>query len=117
MKLATHFFYHGHGRFTYCRGMYTSGRRDGSGNGWTTDYPDADVNFSIRFSELTKVTISRTAEGEPNHLVVPLAHPYLFQCPFLMMTDVGEILFSSEEAREGMTAFLQRRPAPWAPPA
>lgn len=86
------------GGFTYCRGMYTSGRRDGSGNGWTTDYPDADVNFSIRFSELTKVTISRTAEGEPNHLVVPLAHPYLFQCPFLMMTDVGEILFSTEEA-------------------
>ena len=86
------------GSFTYCRGMYRSGRRDGSGNGWTTDYPDADVNFSQRLSELTKVTISRQPGGEPNHLTVSIADPYFFQCPFVMMTDVGEILISSEEA-------------------
>ena len=29
--------------------------------------------------------------------------------------EVSASLFSSDEAREGMTAFLQRRPAPWAP--
>jgi len=86
------------GAFTYCRGMYTSGRRDGSGGGWTTDYPDADINFSIRLSELTKTTISRQPNNEPNHLVVPLTDPYLFQCPFLMMTDVGELSLSAEEA-------------------
>ena len=55
------------GGFTFCRGMYTSGRRDGSGNGWTTDYPDADINFSIRLSELTKTSISRQPGGAPNH--------------------------------------------------
>jgi hypothetical protein len=87
------------GAFNYCRAAYTSGRRDGSGNGWTTDYPDADINFSIRLSELTKVTISRTPEGEPNHLVVRLTDPYLFQCPFVMMTDVGELLLSDEDVR------------------
>jgi hypothetical protein len=86
------------GSFTYCRGMYTSGRRDGSGNGWTTDYPDADVNFSQRLSELTKVTISRQSDGEPNHLTVAITDPYFFQCPFVMMTDVGEILIGAEEA-------------------
>jgi uncharacterized protein DUF4159 len=86
------------GHFTYCRGMYTSGRRDGSGNGWTTDYPDADINFSIRLSELTKTVISRQPGGEPNHLVVGLTDPFLFQCPFVMMTDVGEIALSAEEA-------------------
>src|ERR671913_650208 len=85
------------GGFTFCRGMYTSGRRDGSRNGWTTDYPDADINFSIRLSELTKVTISKTSDGEPNHLVVSMTDPYLFQCPFVMMTDVGEILIDGEE--------------------
>src|SRR5688572_25459045 len=86
------------GAFTYCRGMYTSGRRDGSGNGWTTDYPDADLNFSIRLSELTKVTISRTGDGEPNHLVVRMTDPYSFQCPFVMMTDVAAILIDGAEA-------------------
>lgn len=38
------------GGFNFCRGIYRSGRRDGSGNGWTTDYPNADINFSIRFA-------------------------------------------------------------------
>ncbi|HYB95629.1 MAG TPA: DUF4159 domain-containing protein [Vicinamibacterales bacterium] len=86
------------GGFTYCRGVYRSGRRDGSGNGWTTDYPDADINFSIRLSELTKTTISRTSTDEPNHLTVPLTDPYLYRCPFLMMTDVGELSLTSQEA-------------------
>ena len=36
------------GGFTFCRGMYTAVRRNPSGAGWTTDYPDADINFSIR---------------------------------------------------------------------
>ena len=85
------------GGFNFCRGMYTSGRRDGSGNGWTTDYPDADINFSIRLSELTKTSISRQADGQPNHLTVPLTDPFLFQCPFLMMTDVGELSLSDAE--------------------
>src|SRR5687768_11790955 len=95
------------GSFTYCRGMYRSGRRDGSGNGWTTDYPDADINFSIRTSELTKVTISRMPDGEPNHLTVGIMDPYLFQCPFVMMTDVGEILISAEEV-ETLRQYLEK---------
>lgn len=87
------------GGFNYCRGMFRSGRRDGSGGGWTTDYPDADINFSIRLSELTKTTVSRRADNEPNHLTVPLTDPFLFQCPFLMMTDVGELSLNSEESQ------------------
>src|SRR2546422_2122026 len=42
------------GRFNFCRLMYTSVRREAGGQGWSTDYPDADINFSIRLSELTK---------------------------------------------------------------
>ena len=37
----------GHG-FNFCRGIYTSTRREAGGQGWCTDYPDADLNFSIR---------------------------------------------------------------------
>ena len=51
------------GGFNFCRLMYNSGRREPGGSGWTTDYPDADINFSIRLSELTKTHISRQAGG------------------------------------------------------
>jgi len=95
------------GGFNFCRGMYRSGRRDGSGNGWTTDYPDADLNFSTRFSELTKVTISRQGNQEPNHVTVPLTDPFLFQCPFIMMTDVGELSVTAEEA-DRLREYLEK---------
>ena len=41
---------------------------DGDGGGWQVDYPRADINLSIRLSELTKTRISRQSDGEPNHL-------------------------------------------------
>ncbi|HWI17834.1 MAG TPA: DUF4159 domain-containing protein, partial [Vicinamibacterales bacterium] len=87
--------------------MYRSGRRDGSGNGWTTDYPDADINFSIRLSELTKTTVTRRADNEPDHLTVPLTDPFLFQCPFLMMTDVGELSLNAQES-EALRQYLDK---------
>jgi hypothetical protein len=71
----------------------------GDGGGWGVDYPRADVNLSIRLSELTKTQISTTAAGEPNHLVVRLTDPALYQCPFVMMTEVGTAYFSPEEAQ------------------
>jgi hypothetical protein len=83
--------------FTFCRGMFTQYRGEPSGSGWSTDYPDADVNFSIRLSELTKTAVSRQPTGDPNHLVVPLSHDYLFNCPYLHMEDVGTLRFSDLE--------------------
>src|SRR5919201_367733 len=61
----------GHG-LTYCGVMYTSNRREAGGQGWSTDYPHAERNFSKRLSELTKMRVSKDATGEPNHLVVRL---------------------------------------------
>jgi Domain of unknown function (DUF4159) len=95
------------GGFHFCRGMYRSGRRDGSGNGWTTDYPDADINFSIRLSELTKTTVTRRADHEPDHLTVPLTNPFLYQCPFLMMTDVGELSLTAQES-DALRQYLDK---------
>jgi len=85
------------GSFSFCRALYTSGYREQSGSGWNTDYPDADVNFSIRLSELTKTRVSRSGDHEPNHLVVRLTDDELFKCPFIEMEDVGTARFSDEE--------------------
>jgi len=85
------------GGFNFCRLMFTSVRREEGGSGWTTDYPDADINFSIRLSELTKTTISKQASGDPNHLTVRPTDPAIFQCPFLSATDVGSGQFDDAD--------------------
>jgi hypothetical protein len=87
------------GSFNFCRGMYDSDRREAGGMGWWTDYPDADINFSIRLSELTKTKVSRQADGEPNHLVVRLTDDALFNCPWLEMEDVGTMRLTEVEVR------------------
>jgi len=85
------------GGFNFCRLIYTSDRREDGGSGWSTDYWDADINFSTRLGELTKTTISRQPDGRPNHLSVRITDPLLFQCPFLSATDVGTALFTDQE--------------------
>jgi hypothetical protein len=77
--------------------MYSSVRGEPGGQGWSTDYPDADVNFSTRLSELTKTRVSRDATGSPRHLVVGLTDDALFQCPFIQMADVGTLAFTVPE--------------------
>src|SRR5687768_16192424 len=80
------------GGFNFCRLMYSSDRGEPGGSGWSTDYPNADLNFSTRFGELTKATISRQPGGDANHLTVRIEDPLLFRCPFLSATDVGSAL-------------------------
>ncbi len=41
------------GRFHYCRAVYRQNPR-GDGGSWLTDYPLADIDLSIRVSELTE---------------------------------------------------------------
>lgn len=85
------------GSFNFCRVMYESVRGEAGGQGWSTDYPSADVNFSIRFSELTKARISKLPSGDPNHLVVRLTDAALFQCPFAIVEDAGTAVFDEVE--------------------
>lgn len=85
------------GKFTFCRLMFTSAWREPSGSGWNTDYPGADLNFPIRLGELTKTRISRQESGDANHLVVRATDPFLFQCPFLLASDIGTSSFDAEE--------------------
>jgi hypothetical protein len=85
------------GSFLYCRGFFTSGSREPSGSGWSTDYPGADYNYSVRVAELTKIPIRFDEYRNPVHVVVSLSDPLLFQCPMLFMTHFGEVMFSGEE--------------------
>jgi hypothetical protein len=85
------------GGFTFCRLLYESVMWEAGGQGWRTDYPDADINFSVWLSELTKTRISRQHGGEPNHLVVRATDDALFQCPFVEIEDAGTASFSDEE--------------------
>jgi len=101
------------GAFSFCRAMFTSIRREPSGSGWSTDYPDADVNFSIRFAELTKARVGRQPTGDPNHLVVPISNDWIFNCPYLHMEDVGTIGFSDDEV-ERIRAYLLKGGFIWA---
>jgi Domain of unknown function (DUF4159) len=84
------------GSFNFCRVAFQTGRFRRGGN-WVVDYPRADVNLSIRLSELTKVRISRDGEREPRHFVLPLTDPSLFRCPFVMMTEPGGLSLDDAE--------------------
>lgn len=90
--------------FTFCRVMY---RDDGRGWGWQTDYPDSDINFSLRLSELTTIKINTDDRGRPQHAIVRLTDEELFNYPFIYMLEVGNLWFSNEEA-ENLREYLQR---------
>ena len=56
------------GTFQFCRVAFASDGR-GDGGGWSADFPRADINLSIRLSELTKTRVGRDSYDEPTHLL------------------------------------------------
>ena len=87
------------GTFTFCRIMFSSNRREK--RGWDTDWPGADINFSIRLAELTKTRVTKESDGtDPEHVVVRLTDPALFQCPFALMEDAGTAVFNEQEVTQ-----------------
>src|SRR5690348_12980549 len=93
------------GGFTACKLMYTSDRREAGGVGWATDYPFAAINLMTRLSELTKIPISRDANHDIQYWVIRLTDPALFECPFLIGSDVGTASFSDDEVKN-LRAYL-----------
>ncbi len=85
------------GQFHYCRAAYRT-NPTGDGGGWLTDYPLADRYLSVRLAELTKTRVSFDRAREPQHLIVRLTDDELFQCPFIMMQEVGRLFFTDEDA-------------------
>ena len=100
------------GRFQFCRVEFRSDFR-GDGGDWSVDWPRADINLSIRLSELTRTPVGFTSAGNPNHLLIRLTDDLLFQCPFIMMTEVGSAYIDDTEA-ERLREYLLKGGFLWA---
>jgi hypothetical protein len=85
------------GSWIYCRGYFTPVRREASGSGWNTDYPDADHNFSVRLAELTRTRVKFDERREPHFVVMPMTETLLYRCPMIFMEDFGTAMFTEEE--------------------
>ena len=83
------------GGFNHCRLMFMSDHREK--RGWSTDFPGADINFSVRLGELTRTRITKDKTGDPDYITVSPTDPDLFQCPYILVEDGGSARFSDEE--------------------
>ena len=79
--------------FTFCRLRYQNTRRARK-SGWGDDYPQADYNFMVRLSELTRTTISTWNNGDPGFANVTATDPNLFRCPYLRMQNAANYDFT-----------------------
>lgn len=84
------------GGFNFCRLFFDSNRREK--RGWSTDYPGADINLSVRLGEMTKIRVTRVPGSDPEYVVVRPTDAALFQCPLVFAEDVGTAIFSDDEA-------------------
>ena len=77
--------------FTFVRVRYGNGyRRRG---GWDTDFPDSDLNFSLRLQQLTSLKVN------PNPIHLALTDPELFNYPFIYLVEPGHLRFDDAEVR------------------
>jgi hypothetical protein len=74
--------------FTFVRVRYES---YGRGGGWSTDYPDSDLNLSLRLQQLTTFNVN------PNPIILELTDERLFDYPFLYMIEPGGLYFNDLE--------------------
>ncbi len=84
-----------HDVFTFVRVRYGSYGRYGrrGGGGWATDFPDSDLNFSLRLQQLTSLKVN------PDPIILELTDPKLFDYPFLYMIEPGALYFEEEEVK------------------
>ncbi len=76
--------------FTFVRIKYdSSGYR--RGNGWSTDFRDSELNFSLRLQQLTTIKVN------PEPIVLELTDPKLFDYPFIYIIEPGGLMFHPEE--------------------
>jgi hypothetical protein len=95
------------GAFHFCRIQYNGGFGRRGGGGWTTDYPGADINFSVRLSELTKTWVGMSTPEEPDYVVVRPTDEALFKCPFAFVEEVGALRFTDDEVDSMRKYFLK----------
>jgi hypothetical protein len=80
--------------FTFVRVRYSSyGGRWGRGGGWRTDYPDSDLNLSLRLQQLTSLAVN------PDPIYLELTDDRLFDYPFLYLIEPGRLRFDDAEVQ------------------
>lgn len=88
----------GYGGGGYGRGW--GGRRGGRGRGsWSTDFPDSDLNFSLRLHQMTAISVN------PDPAIVTLDSDELFSYPFLYMIEPGHGMSLSPDEVEGLRKY------------
>lgn len=102
---------HRRDHFTFARVRYTSGLRDNElGYGgrrvrrfydWSTDFPEADYNFSFRLAELTSFQVN------PEPVVVTFDSEEIYDYPFVYLVEPGHMKLTDAEV-EGMRKYLLR---------
>ncbi len=102
---------HRRDHFTFARVRYTSGLRDdelGFGGrrfrrfyDWSTDFPEADNNFSFRLAELTSFQVN------PEPVVVTFDSEEIYNYPFVYLVEAGHMKLTDVEV-EGMRKYLLR---------
>lgn len=84
-----------HDMFRFVRIKYDSfggyGRGGRRGGGWRTDYPDSDLNFSLRLQQLTSMKV------HPDPIVLELTDDTLFDYPWIYIIEPGALRFSEAE--------------------
>ena len=79
-------------QFTFVRIDYTSVRRYRTrGNGWGTDFPDAELNLSWRLQQMTSMKVN------PDPVQLELSEKELFDYPFIYIVEPGSLLFHESE--------------------
>jgi len=85
-----------HPSFTFVRIKYSGVRyrsRSTASGAWATDYPDADLNFAIRFQGETGLRV------DTNGLVLELTDARLKQYPFIYIVEGGQVDLSADEVQ------------------
>ena len=77
--------------FTFVRLIYTSTYRRGGGGNWYTDFPDSDLNFSLRLQQMTSLKV------DPVPKQIRITDDTLFDYPFVYMLEIGGLEFTEEE--------------------
>ncbi|MEM9587603.1 MAG: DUF4159 domain-containing protein [Planctomycetota bacterium] len=84
--------------FTFARIKYDSWSGGWGGGRWRTDWPDSDLNFSLRLHQLTTLKVN------PDPVILELTDPKLFDYPFIYIIEPGSLVFSQPE-REALRRY------------
>jgi hypothetical protein len=94
-------------QFIFCRIRYSSYQGFNGMERWRIDYPESDIHFSWRISQLTTLKVPKDENGEYKHAVVRLTDKELFNYPFIYMLEVGYLIFDESEV-ENLRKYLDR---------